>query len=273
MKWTREAEEALSRVPFFVRRRVRKRVEEEAVRCGASEVNMKHVQACREKFLRNMESEVKGFQVETCFGGGGCPNRAVTDGNLAGKLEGVLTGHRLREFLKERVQGPLKLHHEFRVSVSDCPNACSRPQIVDVGLIGASRPCITEEPCSQCGKCAEACKENAVRLDEGSESPVIDYEKCLFCGQCVSVCPTGTLGKEVEGYRILVGGKLGRHPQLARELAGIHSVGEVLCIVESILDHYKEHNRAGERLGEMLKRTGEDFFQTLDLSQCARRGG
>ena len=30
MKWTSQAEEAISKVPFFVRRRVRKRVEEEA---------------------------------------------------------------------------------------------------------------------------------------------------------------------------------------------------------------------------------------------------
>jgi F0F1-type ATP synthase membrane subunit b/b' len=32
MKWTKDAEEALSKVPFFVRKRVRKRVEEEAAR-------------------------------------------------------------------------------------------------------------------------------------------------------------------------------------------------------------------------------------------------
>jgi hypothetical protein len=30
MKWTKEAEDAVSRVPFFVRKRVKKRVEEEA---------------------------------------------------------------------------------------------------------------------------------------------------------------------------------------------------------------------------------------------------
>ena len=35
------------------------------------------------------------------------------------------------------------MHHEFRVSLSACPNACSRPQIVDIGLIGAVTPVLT----------------------------------------------------------------------------------------------------------------------------------
>jgi hypothetical protein len=36
MKWSREAEELISKVPFFVRKRVKKRVEE-AVARGAEE--------------------------------------------------------------------------------------------------------------------------------------------------------------------------------------------------------------------------------------------
>ena len=77
MKWNHEAEQAISRVPFFVRKKVKKRVEEEAVRCKAPVVSMDHVDACRNKFLDQMEKEVRGFQVENCFGSGGCPNRAI----------------------------------------------------------------------------------------------------------------------------------------------------------------------------------------------------
>ena len=87
MKWSKPAQDALSRVPFFVRKRVRKRVEEEAVRSGSDEVEPKHMETCRRRFLQNMENEVKGYQVETCFGPSGCPNRAVTDENLAKDLE------------------------------------------------------------------------------------------------------------------------------------------------------------------------------------------
>ena len=87
MKWSREAKEALSRVPFFVRKRVKKRVEEETASCGAEEVAIEHVRTCQKRFLDRMEDEVKGFQVETCFGPGGCPNRAVNSDGLPKKLE------------------------------------------------------------------------------------------------------------------------------------------------------------------------------------------
>lgn len=254
MRWTREAEEAISRVPFFVRRRVKKRVEEEAARNRADEVRMEHVAACQRRFLQNMEEEVKGYQIDRCFGANGCPNRAVQHDDVLQRLEALLQSKNLKSFLKEKVKGPLKLHHEFRVSVSDCPNACSRPQIVDVGLIGALRPGQGEGVCTECGACVEICREDAVVLNEGAGKPTIDPEKCLSCGQCIQVCPTEALRGVQAGYRILVGGKLGRHPQLGKELDGIFSPEEAVKVVENCVAYYLAHNEAGERFGEMLLR-------------------
>jgi len=57
MEWTKQAQEAVSKVPFFVRDRVKRRVEEEAARCGAKEVNLDHVLACQKKFVNKMENE------------------------------------------------------------------------------------------------------------------------------------------------------------------------------------------------------------------------
>ena len=123
---------------------------------GASRVTDEHIRACQRRFLDNMEDEVKGYQVETCFGAGGCPNRAVEDSDLIGEITSELASRGLREFLRARVGGPLKMHHEFRVCVADCPNACSRPQIVDFGLIGACVPEVSaEEACTQCGVCLD----------------------------------------------------------------------------------------------------------------------
>jgi dissimilatory sulfite reductase (desulfoviridin) alpha/beta subunit len=254
MKWTQEADEAISKVPFFVRKRVRKRVEEEAARCGAGQVRLEHVKTCQQRFLNKMEDEVKGHQVETCFGPSGCPNRAVIDDEFPRKIEERLAKRNLKSFLQEKVKGPLKLHHELRVSISDCPNACSRPQIADIGLIGACTPTVADEPCSECGACVEACREDALYLRDGR--PVLDLSKCLSCGQCIKVCPTGTLQEKKKGYRILVGGKLGRHPRLAMELPGIFSEEETLKMVDRCLDHYQKHCRQGERLGEILEWTG-----------------
>ena len=259
MKWSNEANEALSRVPFFVRKRVRKRVEEEAAGREAGEVTLEHVRACQKRFLNRMEDEVKGFQVETCFGPTGCPNRAVNSDGLPERLEKSLSKRNIKSFLKERVNGPLKIHHEFRVSVSDCPNACSRPQIVDIGLIGAFRPEVTDESCTKCGACVDACKESAISIED--DVPIVDDERCLYCGQCVQLCMTGTLREAESGYRILVGGKLGRHPRLGAELPGIHGLEEVPAIVEQFLNHYKNHCKKGERFGIILERTGiKDFI-------------
>jgi anaerobic sulfite reductase subunit C len=256
MKWTDEANEALSWVPFFIRKRVRKRVEEEASRCGASAVTLEHVKTCQKRFLNQMEDEVRGYQVETCFGANGCPNRAVEFEGVAGKIEEILSGRDLKPFLRNRVEGPLKMHHEFRVSISDCPNACSRPQIADLGLIGARTPAVGDEPCSRCGACVPPCREAAVAL--AAERPVIDARACLSCGKCVSVCPTGTLRQERRGFRILFGGKLGRHPRLALELPGVHDLQQTLQIVQSCLDYYQMNCTRGERFGEILERTGAD---------------
>ena len=264
MKWSNEASKALSRVPFFVRKRVRKRVEEEAAGREAGEVTLEHVRACQKRFLNRMEDEVKGFQVETCFGPTGCPNRAVNSDGLPERLEKNLSKRNLKAFLKERVNGPLKMHHEFRISISDCPNACSRPQIFDVGLIGACRPEVTDEPCTQCGACVESCKENAVFIED--DIPVVDDSKCLYCGQCTLVCPTGSLKEAQKGYRILVGGKLGRHPGLGTEMPGIHESKDALQMIDLCLDHYQRHCQNGERFGVILERTGlEKSFEKLKI--------
>jgi anaerobic sulfite reductase subunit C len=254
MRWSGEAEQAVSKVPFFVRKRVRKRVEEEARAAGASEVSMEHVRASQRRFLDRMEEEVKGYQVETCFGPGGCPNRAVAFDPLAEILEERLRRRDLRAFLQQRVQGPLKLHHEFRISVSDCPNGCSRPQIADLGMIGARKPVASDEPCSRCGECVRVCREEAIAFPQ--DAPLVDERRCVSCGQCLAVCPTGALRETKRGFRILVGGKLGRHPRLGTELPWIYPLEEALQVVERCLDQYQEHCREGERFGEILERTG-----------------
>jgi dissimilatory sulfite reductase (desulfoviridin) alpha/beta subunit len=254
MQWNKNAEEALSRVPFFVRKRVEKRVEEEAARLKTDAVTLEHVRTCQMRFLNKMEDEVKGFQVETCFGQTDCPNRAVNSDGLSERLEKNLSKRKLKSFLKERVNGPLKMHHEFRISISDCPNACSRPQIVDLGLIGALKPGVTDQPCSECGACLEACKESAISLKDSR--PVISEVHCLLCGACIRECPTGSLTEAEQGYRVLLGGKLGRHPRLAKEIPGLHDEGDVHAILGQCLDLYQSHCREGERFALVLERVG-----------------
>jgi anaerobic sulfite reductase subunit C len=254
MKWTSEAEQAIKKVPFFVRKRVRTRVEKEAVDAGKSTVTIEEVQATRNRFLNQMESEIKGFQIETCFGNSGCPHRVANSEKLQQDIETLLHHEDILGFLKNRVSDGIKFHHEFRVSLADCPNACSQPQIRDMGIIGASTPMISDKTCSHCNQCVEVCHEEAITISLHIDAPAIDQNACVRCGKCISACPTGTIAKERDGYRVLLGGKLGRHPRLAVELPGIYNEAEVLKILKQCIAFYKQKNRRGERFGEILEK-------------------
>lgn len=263
MKWTAEADAAIKKVPFFVRKRVRSRVEEEARKAGKDEVSLADVKATQARFLKNMSRDIKGYRIDTCFGPGGCPNRAVIGDALLEKIEALLRSENLLDFLKERVAGDLKFHHEFRVTLADCPNACSQPQIKDIGIIGASLPAFSDEACTLCEACVDTCKEEAVTLGEEAEKPEIDLRRCVACGQCMAVCPSGTLVEGDKGYRVQLGGKLGRHPRLARELPGIFSEAEVLQIVKECIAFYKQHSKHGERFAQL--------FSEADFEEMANR--
>ncbi|MCF8094086.1 MAG: 4Fe-4S binding protein [Desulfobacteraceae bacterium] len=210
-----------------------------------------------------MEKEVRGYRVENCFGPQGCKNRAGPENDLAARIESLLAEKELLEFFKKSVKGPLKFHHEFSVALADCPNACSRPQIRDVGIIGAAVPEITGEPCSMCGECVDVCKEEAVRLEETGQVPKIDRSGCLNCGQCAQVCPTATIGIQRRACKILLGGKLGRHPRLADPLPGCYEAKEVLDIVSLCVDFYKQHSRGGKRFAQLYAESRHDFAADL----------
>jgi len=206
--------------------------------------------------------EIKGWRIETCKGPKqGCPNRAAPDDALAADLDGIFHAHDFTVGLRALVGGTLRRRHEFSVAIADCPNACSRPQIADLGLIGAAEPCFTNEACHQCLGCLHACREGAV-MHPGL-LPIINHERCVRCGSCCRVCLSGTLQVGRRGWRILLGGKLGRHPRLGTELAGIYRREGVLAAADCCIGFYLRNARGTERFGELLERTGEKELTAL----------
>jgi anaerobic sulfite reductase subunit C len=252
MKWTPDAEAAIKNVPFFVRKKVRSRIEDDASAAGKKIVSLSDVKTAQTRFMSKMGSDIKGYQIDTCFGSSGCPNPANSCDVLIKKIEPLLENANLLNFLKERVESDLKYHHEFRVTLAECPNACSQPQIKDIGIIGAVIPEITDEECSGCETCVEACIETCIALDSEKNIPEIDHDRCLKCGKCIHVCPTGTIAAENKGFRVQLGGKLGRHPKLAVELEGIYNEDGVLQLIKDCIDYYKKHSKHGERFAEIF---------------------
>jgi anaerobic sulfite reductase subunit C len=257
VKWTLNAENEIKKVPFFVRKKVRSRIENDTAADGRKIVSLSDVKAAQARFMSKMNTDIKGYQIDTCFGSSGCPNPANTCDVLVKKIGSLLDDADLLNFLKKRVQGDLKYHHEFRVTLAECPNACSQPQIKDIGIIGAVIPEATGEACTGCKACIEACIEKCITLDSKKNVPVIDHKRCLKCGKCIHACPSETLATGQKGFRVQLGGKLGRHPRLAVELEGILSETEVLRLVKTCIDYYKKHSNHGERFAEIFD--PEDF--------------
>ncbi len=211
-----------------------------------------------------MSEELAGWVVETCKGPvEGCANRAAIDDGLGAAVSARFAAHDFGTALRAMVKGRVKRRHEFRVAIADCPNACSRPQIADVGLIGAAEPRLTPETCHQCMGCVHACREGAVT--HPGLLPIIDGSRCLRCGTCARLCLSGTLQVGRRGWRLQVGGRLGRHPRLAVELPGLLSSPGALAAVDCCIEHYLREARGGERFGEVLDRTG-----LAPLEDCLR---
>ncbi len=204
----------------------------------------------------------KGFEVKGCFGLKGCPNAVTSSSGLLKKLEDILINEGITEFIKHKVKGGIKHHNMFKVALSECPNGCSQIYIADFGVHGFLRFKVEEDECNLCGNCVEVCEEGVFELKENML--VFNEEKCVGCGLCVRACPKQALKVYYKGYRVYVGGKLGRHPRLATYLATLQNEEDLFKLFKKVLRFYKENNVKGERLGSIIQRTGwENFINSL----------
>lgn len=176
-----------------------------------------------------------------------------------------------------------KRHHRLTISISACPNSCSRPQIADIGLVFAETPCMpehmegklpptggtTEETgarstsggCSGCDACVEVCPERAI--SRGHQPPVLDRAVCLSCGQCRRACPAGCITVEKAGVQFLIGGRLGRHPRLAERAGEFLGEDEALGILRRCLEAFAQLYRPGLRLAALLDRRDPGLMAAL----------
>ena len=192
------------------------------------------------------------FIIDACrgFSEKGCPNRVAPDHNLLVQLDGVISGSPWKKNMTIKAGTGLKAHEKMKLSLSGCPNGCSRPHIYDMGIIGAVRPLVNSSLCTGCRVCADVCREEAISIVD--DKAVISPDKCLLCGECIPVCPDEAITSHEQGYRIVVGGRLGRHPRLARERKGLYSLEQAKLILWRLTHMHQTAFDQGVRLSSLI---------------------
>lgn len=190
--------------------------------------------------------------ITACPGRSECKWGVIETTNLAGKMKEL--------FWEEEL--PVK----FKFTVSGCPNACSKPMENDFGVTGLMTPVFDIEACDGCRMCVFACREGAIYLDDNMKARV-DWEKCVNCNMCVGSCPQDLISEGEIGYRVFIGGKMGRHPMLALEFTQVHSEEEVLELARKTIQWVLDNVEPGERFGAALERIGFEEYRKYVLGE------
>ena len=161
----------------------------------------------------------------------------------------------------------MKLPHKFKIAVGGCPNNCVKPDINDLGIIGAKAPIFHADLCKGCKKCgvAEACPIGAAALKDGKLSI---GENCNLCGRCLGKCPFGAVTHAREGYRIYIGGRWGKKVARGIPLNKVFTnQEEVLDVIERAILLFRDQGIAGERFGDTIHRLGFEAVEQALLTK------
>ncbi|MBI2329583.1 MAG: 4Fe-4S binding protein [Chloroflexi bacterium] len=168
----------------------------------------------------------------------------------------------------KRYFGTASGHHKFKLSFSGCPIDCSRTREMDLGFQGIAQPELDEGLCNSCGLCVASCEEKALTMV--NNLPLRDESKCIFCGDCSKVCPINAMPMKKKGWLARVGGKHGRHPIYAYEVAQFLSDEDCFPLIEKTMAWYQSNAEGRERIGAVIGRLGltkylDDVVKPLGL--------
>ncbi|NEX01406.1 Dissimilatory sulfite reductase (desulfoviridin), alpha and beta subunits [Pseudobutyrivibrio sp. NOR37] len=168
---------------------------------------------------------------------------------------GCIDTYTLAKELNDRYFGR-QLPHKFKFGVTGCQNNCLKAEENDVGIKGGMTVEYKEDACISCGVCVKACRENALKMEDGKV--IIDNAKCNNCARCVKSCPTDAW-EGTPGYIVSFGGTFGNKIYKAEEYLPILRDKETLFrVTDAAIDYFEENANPSERFRATLTRLGVD---------------
>ena len=160
----------------------------------------------------------------------------------------------------------VSLPHKFKIALGGCPNNCVKPNLNDLGIIGAKIPTYLEDTCRGCKVCQieKACPVKAAKLVDGKL--VIDKELCNDCGRCVAKCPFHCADEGVYGWKMYIGGRWGKkvaHGQMLEKV--FTDKQELFDAVEKAILLFRSEGIPGERFADTIDRIGFEKAQSMIL--------
>ena len=183
---------------------------------------------------------------------------------------GLINTQGLAQEIHERFfvgYGGVALPHKFKIAVGGCPNSCVKPDLNDIGIVGARTPRYLADRCKECKVCAVANQCPMKAAVKGEDGPMtIDKEICNDCGRCIEKCPFSAVPDGEVGYKIFLGGRWGKVRRMGTPLGVILTREEALDMVEKAILLYKKEGQKGERFGSMIDRLGIDAVRAVLLT-------
>lgn len=214
MEWDKEASLRLEKIPIFVRKLARKKIEKYASEQGRDIVTVEDVDGAKAGFMGSKSSkDIKAdpfsldttgdddkyeilkrsgeyeaedghpamYQIEICRGEDvDCPFLIASIKDLMQKIKDRLKEIDFSKKLISKIDGKILPHQRLKISIASCPNCCSQPQIKDFGLHLRAKVYVDKEfECNGCGNCLRACKEGAIRItgmSNKSQEEIVDEQ-------------------------------------------------------------------------------------------------
>ncbi len=199
----------------------------------------------KEKELRTGSTGPRLRNVNACPGNTLCRFGLIDSPELARRID--------------KTFGERELPSKMKVGVSGCPNSCAKPQINDLGILGAVYPGFIRKNCTACGACVRICKVKALELVNSKIKFI--RRNCVYCGNCVRTCNHDAVIAKKQGLNLYVGGKVGRKPLIGHKLLSFYDQERIIDLLDRLLLFYREHGEKGERLGQFIKRIGYSDFK------------